>query len=390
MHIHEYQAKALLKQNGIRVPDYIVISDIDDLNREFPDLDEWGKAVVKVQVHAGGRGKAGGVQIAKNREEVREISRKLLGMKVVNNQTGKEGLVAKKVLISPLIDIQKEYYLCAAIDRQQAKGVLIASPEGGMEIEEIAMKSPEKILMVPIEQRGFIRSYHMIEILKMMGWKGGLEEEGKNLINNLIRLFVDSDAELIEINPLILSTENTLVALDAKMSVDDNALYRQPMIATWHDPSQLSIYEALAKEHDLAYVAMDGNIGCMVNGAGLAMATMDIIHYYGGSPANFLDVGGGASQNKIAEGFKIILSDPKVKSILINIFGGIMNCVTLAAGIISAATELKVHIPLVVRMEGTNVEKGKQLFIDSGLDIIITESLAEAAERAVLEAKGKN
>lgn len=387
MHIHEYQAKALLKQYGISVPEYIVISDPNELNEVMHELKWWEKVVVKIQVHAGGRGKAGGVKIANNGNELKEIVQNLLGMKMVNNQTGKEGIIAKKVLISPLIDIQKEYYLCAAIDRQKAKGVLIASTEGGMEIEEIAKKSPEKIIIAPIERLGFIRSYHMIEILKMMGWKGNLEEEGRNLINSLTRLFADSDAELIEINPLVLTKENKLVALDAKMTVDDNALFRQPLIAKWHDPSQLPIYEAVAKEHDLAYVAMDGNIGCMVNGAGLAMATMDIIHYFGGAPANFLDVGGGASQSKISEGFKIILSDPKVKSILINIFGGIMNCVTLAAGIISAATELKLQIPLIIRMEGTNVEKGKQLFIDSDLDIIITESLSEAAERAVLEAK---
>lgn len=386
MHLHEYQAKTLLRDYGIQVPDFIVISTLEELDELLPTI-HWDQAVVKVQVHAGGRGKAGGVQIVKNPNALRATAEKLLGMRIINDQTGEEGILARRLLISPLVDISKEYYLSVTIDRKKACCILIVSSEGGMEIEEIAVSKPEKLLILPIEQKGVIRSYHLLEILKMMGWQEKeLAAQAKKMINGLIRLFVDADAELIEINPLVLTSDKQLVALDAKMTIDDNALFRQPILEECADPSQLSIYEALAQEHDLAYVSMEGNIGCMVNGAGLAMATMDAIHYYGGSPANFLDVGGGATQEKIAEGFKIILSDPKVKAILVNIFGGIMNCVTLAAGILSATLELKMQIPLVVRMEGTNVEKGKQLFKDSGLDIIIAQNFAEAAELAVKEA----
>lgn len=386
MNIHEYQAKILLRQYGVAVPDFFVVSNVEEAVAVISQNDI-SQAAVKVQVHAGGRGKAGGVKIAKTPQQIISAVEQLVGMLIINNQTGKEGIVTQQVLISPLVSFQKEYYLGAVIDRDNAQAMLIASPEGGMEIEEIAAKNPEKIKTTPIQRNGTLRNYQIIEIIKFMGWHGKTAEQGKSLLNSIAKAFIETDASLLEINPLVKTAEGDLNALDAKMSIDDNALYRQPQIAAFYDPSQLSPLEVRAKKHDLAYVALDGNIGCMVNGAGLAMATMDIIQHYGGSPANFLDVGGGASQEKIAEGFKIILSDPKVNAILVNIFGGIMNCVTLAAGIITATNDSRVHVPLIVRMEGTNVEKGKKILEDSGLNIILADTLADAAKKAVTAAK---
>ncbi|PJD97330.1 MAG: ADP-forming succinate--CoA ligase subunit beta [Parachlamydia sp.] len=388
MNIHEFQAKNILKKYGIPVPDYVVISEFEQLAGALDKL-EVNQAVFKVQVHAGGRGKAGGVKVAKNREEMRQVLKDLLHLKIVNNQTGPDGIIARQVLISPLIDIEKEYYLGAIIDRQKGQAILIASPEGGVDIEEVAEKSPEKILTVPISFSGQLKPFQQLKIAQFMEWKGELAKQGMLLAKNLARAFIETDSSLLEINPLVLS-QGALIALDAKLSVDENALYRQPEIASYYDPSQIPPNEAAARAYDLAYVALDGEIGCMVNGAGLAMATMDIIHHYGGAPANFLDVGGGATQEKVAEGFKIILSDPKVKAILVNIFGGIMNCVTLAAGIIAAAGELNVTVPLIIRMEGTNVEKGKKMLEDSGVNIIIANGLAEAAEKVVAAAKQRH
>ena len=258
-----------------------------------------------------------------------------------------------------------------------------------MEIEGVAAQYPDRILKIPLSPEGRLRSYHYLELNKMMGWQGPLAEQGKRIVDALAKAFIENDAALLEINPLVLTLDDQLLALDAKFSFDDNALYRQPLAKTFYDASQLNPYEAKAKEFELAYIAMDGEIGCMVNGAGLAMATMDIIQYYGGSPANFLDVGGGASKEKVAEGFKIILLDPKVKAILVNIFGGIMNCATLAAGIIDAAKQLQVKVPLVVRMEGNNVDKGKKLLADAHLNIIIANNLSEAAEKVVMATKTK-
>lgn len=386
MHLHEYQAKMILRKYGISVPDFVAVSSLAEAKTAVNHMG-LDQAVVKVQVHAGGRGKAGGVKIAKNRQDIFVAVDKLIGLKIINSQTGPEGIVAEQILISPLVDYQKEYYLAAVIDRESAQAMLIASPEGGMEIEEIAEKTPDRIKMIPIPSNGVLRNYQLIEVAKFMGWSGSSAEQGKKTIAALCKAFVETDALLLEINPLVKTTEGDIVALDAKLTVDDNALYRQPEIAKCYDPTQVTPYEALAKQHDLAYVALDGEIGCMVNGAGLAMATMDIINHYGGSPANFLDVGGGASQEKVAEGFKIILSDHKVKAILVNIFGGIMNCVTLAAGIVAATTDLKMKVPLIIRMEGTNVEMGKKILEDSGLDVIIANDLSEAAQKAVAAAK---
>lgn len=388
MNIHEFQAKNILKKYGIPITDFTVASNLNEVNAAIAhmNLDE---AVIKIQVHAGGRGKAGGVKLAKNKKEIIEYSSQLLGMKIVNNQTGPDGVIAEKILISHKTSIKKEYYIGAIIDRERAQGTMIASPEGGMEIEEVAKKTPEKILILPISLEGKIHSFHLIKLAKFMGWKGETAKQGIKVAVGLAKAFVETDASLLEINPLVETQEGEIIALDAKLSVDDNALYRQPEIASYYDASQISKYEVAAKKFDLAYVALDGEIGCMVNGAGLAMATMDLIYIHGGKPANFLDVGGGATKEKVAEGFKILLSDPHVMAILVNIFGGIMNCATLAAGIIAATKEEGVQVPLIVRMEGTNVEEGKKMLAESGLNIIIAADLKEAAEKAVQSAKGK-
>lgn len=382
MDIHEYQAKIILKKYGVPMPEFYVFSNLD-LFKEFVLKSGWKEAVLKVQVHAGGRGKAGGVKLARSPEEMIEVAKKLLGMKIVNNQTGKDGIIANQILISPLVNFKKEYYLGAVIDRENARGVLIASPEGGVEIEEVAKLNPEKVLKWPLPLDGKLRTYELIKIAKFMGWTGTLFDEGKKIIAALAKCFVETDASLLEINPLVETEDGHLIALDAKLSVDDNALFRQKEISEFYDKTQLSKNDALAKDFDLAYIGLDGQIGCMVNGAGLAMSTMDIIHYYGGKPANFLDVGGGASEDKVKAAFKIILADKGVKAILVNVFGGIMNCATLAAGIVAAASEISLGVPLVVRMEGTNVEAGKKILADSKLNIIVGDNLADAAKKVV-------
>ncbi len=380
MNIHEFQAKEVLKDYLIPIPAFGVASKNHDIDKIIRDL-KLKQAVIKIQVHAGGRGKAGGVKFAKTAEEIIQVAESLIGMKMVNNQTGPEGVIAHQVIISQPIDIRKEYYLGAIIDRAKGEPILIASPEGGMEIEEVAEKHPNKILKIPIELSGSVRNFRLVRLCNFMGWKGETAKIGAQIACGIAKAFIDTDASLLEINPLVETEDGKLWALDAKLSIDDNALFRQPDIAAFYDPTQQSSNEVAAKEFDLAYIALDGNIGCMVNGAGLAMATMDIIKYYGGKPANFLDVGGGASKEKVAAGFKIILSDPKVRAILVNIFGGIMNCATLAEGIIDAAKEIGIQVPLVVRMEGTNVDEGKRLLKESKLPIITADGLAEAAEK---------
>jgi len=387
MNLHEYQAKRLLKKYGIPIPDFDVVSQAQDSSRVAREL-HLDKAVVKIQVHAGGRGKAGGVKFADNPEQIGTVASSLIGMKMVNEQTGPEGVIAKEVLIARPVDIKKEYYLGIVIDRAKARPMMIASPEGGMEIEEIAEKCSEKLLKMPVSFDGKLRSYQLLELTNFMGWKDReLAKQGAALAKGLAKAFIECDAELLEINPLVETPEGELWAVDTKLGVDDNALFRQSEIVSFYDPSQISQMEAAAKEYDLAYIAMDGDIGCMVNGAGLAMATMDIIKLEGGNPANFLDVGGGASKEKVAEGFRIILSDPKVKAVLVNIFGGIMNCATLADGILHAAKDLKIQVPLIVRMEGTNVEEGRRMIAESGLKIITAEDVTQAAQKAVEAAK---
>lgn len=386
MNTHEYQAKEILKKYGVPIPDFGVASNPHEVEKIIKHLG-LKEGIVKIQVHAGGRGKAGGVKFAKTPDEILSTAKNLIGMKMVNQQTGPEGVVAHKVLISRPVDIKKEYYIGAIIDREKGSPILIASAEGGMEIEEVAAKHPEKILTLPIGLDGKVKSFHLLRLANVMGWKGEMMAIGMHIAASVAKAFIDTDALLLEINPLVESPDGKIWAIDAKLSVDDNALYRQPEIAAFYDPTQQSKYEVAAKEHDLAYIALDGNIGCMVNGAGLAMATMDIIKFYGGKPANFLDVGGGATAEKVAAGFKIILSDEKVKAILVNIFGGIMNCGTLAEGILAAAKESHIRVPLIVRMEGTNVEEGKRLLKNSKLSIVTADSLAEAAEKAVAALK---
>ncbi|MBA3237308.1 MAG: ADP-forming succinate--CoA ligase subunit beta [Parachlamydiaceae bacterium] len=386
MNLHEYQAKIFLKQFKLPIVPFAILAELAELKTAVETLG-LKEAVLKVQVHAGGRGKAGGVVIAKSPEAIAEAAKRLLFMKIVNNQTGKEGVVANELLISPLISFKSEAYMGVIVDRKKAQVTIIASPEGGMDIEEIAEKFPEKIGIFPVENNGKIRTYNLVKLAKFMGWKGETAKQGKAIAQGLAQAFFAADASLLEINPLVETEEGALLLLDAKLSLDENGLFRHPDLAKFYDSRQLPETEARAKAFDLAYVALDGSIGCMVNGAGLAMATMDIIHYYGGSPANFLDVGGGASEEKVAEGFKIILADKNVKAIFVNIFGGIMNCKTLAAGIISAVKEQKLTLPLIVRMEGTNVEEGKAMLAASQLEIMIADGLGDGAEKAVQAAK---
>lgn len=382
MNLHEFQAKNILQKYGIPMPPFYVVSTLDEA-KKIVDKMAWDEVVIKVQVHAGGRGKAGGVKIAKTRDQILSYVEQMLGMKIVNQQTGPSGVIAHQLLISPLETLHKQYYLGMVIDRRNAVASLIASPEGGVEIEEIAAAHPERILTVPLGWNGSFRKYQLMNIAKFMGWNGALAEQGAELVNKLAKAFLENDASLLEINPLALTGDNRLTVIDAKLSIDDNALYRHPQLAALYDPTQVTERENQAKIHDLAYVALEGDIGCMVNGAGLAMATMDAIYLFGGKPANFLDVGGGASQEKVAEGFKIILSDKNVKAILVNIFGGIMNCATLAGGIIVAVGELDVKVPLVVRMEGTNVDQGRTMLRDSKLNIITARGMNDAAEKVV-------
>ena len=386
MDTHEYQAKLILQKYGIPIPSFFTVSSTQEVE-EIIKKEDLQEAVLKIQIHAGGRGKAGGVKIARQPSEILSAAKELIGKKVVNHQTGPLGMVSHQILITPLIEIVKEYYLGVTIDRQNGCAILIASPAGGIDIEEVAQNTPDKVLYLKIPLDGSLSSFHFIRIAKFMDWKESLADQGKNIISGLVKAFIETDASLIEINPLALTVDQKLIALDAKLSIDDNALFRHEDLKAFFDASQISPREALAHQLELAYVGLEGNIGCMVNGAGLAMATMDIIQHFGGKPANFLDVGGGATQEKISEGFKIILSDPNVKAILVNIFGGIMNCETIALGINAAASELGMRVPLIVRLEGTNVEQGKALLKESKLKIIIANSLAEAAQKAVEASK---
>ncbi len=382
MNTHEYQAKEILAKYGVPIPRFAVAESLRDVELAIKELN-LNQAIVKIQVHAGGRGKAGGVKFVKTREEIVPVAEKLIGMHLVNNQTGPEGVVANKIIVTEAVDIEKEYYLGAIIDRDHAMPILIASPEGGMEIEEIAEKTPEKILKLPIPLNGELRSYQLVRLANFMGWKGDLAKQGMKFGKSIAKAFMDTDASLLEINPLVKTPDEKLWAVDAKLSVDDDALFRQKEIAEMYDPTQVSQNESDAKKYNLAYISLQGNIGCMVNGAGLAMATMDTINHFGGKPANFLDVGGGASKEVVTAGFKIILTDPSVKAILVNIFGGIMDCAVIAEGVVAAVTELSMKVPLIVRLEGTNVEKGKQILKESKLDIIPADGLADGAKKAV-------
>jgi succinyl-CoA synthetase beta subunit len=388
MNIHEYQAKALLSEYGIPVPVGHACQTVDQCVAAAADIHA-SRWVIKAQVHAGGRGKAGGVKLADTLAAVREQAAAILGMTLVSRQTGPEGRLVRRLLVEAGVDIERELYLGMLVDRGRQQVALLASTEGGTEIEEVAASSPDKILTAYADiEHGFRRS-DIEAVIDGLGLDNASRHQAILLIEELLRLFVEKDASLIEINPLVVTGKGELLALDAKMNFDDNALFRHPEIRQLDDPDEQDPDEIEAAAHGLSYVSLDGNIGCMVNGAGLAMATMDIIKLYGGEPANFLDVGGGASAEQVTQAFRLMLKNPRVQAILVNIFGGIMRCDVIAEGIIAAARDVQLGIPLVVRLEGTNVDIGRQMLRDSGLDIISAGDMADAARKAVQAAGGE-
>jgi len=385
--IHEYQAKEVLAAAGVPVPPGEAVDTVDAAVAAAEALggNLW---VVKAQIHAGGRGKGGGVKLASSLEEVREYSAAILGMQLVTPQTGPEGREVKKILVAAACDIASEFYAGIVLDRQLGLPVLMVSAEGGMDIEEVAASTPEKIFKVSFDPGDGLPEDEAREVAGRLGLEGGLVEEMAGLLQKLARCFLDTDASLAEINPLVRTTDDSLLALDAKFSFDDNALFRHPELVEYRDPAEEDPLETRAAKFGLSYIKLDGEIGCMVNGAGLAMATLDIIKHFGGEAANFLDVGGGATTEKVTEAFKIILEDSDVKAILVNIFGGIMKCDVIAEGIIEAAQTIELRVPVVVRLEGTNVERGRELLAGSGLDLISAPGLPEAVESVVAQAKG--
>jgi len=386
MNIHEYQAKAILRHFGVPVPEgHVVYNGISarDWARRLGD----GPWAVKAQIHAGGRGKGGGVKIAKTADEVQKYAREMFGMTLITHQTGPEGKVVKRVLIEKGCNIADEFYLSFLVDRATSKVTLMASAEGGMDIEEVAAKTPEKIFFEAIDPLAGMTGFQARKVAFKLGFSLHQVKQAVPILQNLYKAFVEADCALLEVNPLVLTKEGTLICLDAKINFDDNALFRHVRIRDLRDYDEEDPMEMEAGQYDLSYIALDGNIGCMVNGAGLAMATMDIIKHSGGEPANFLDVGGGATIERVTEAFKIILSDKKVKGILVNIFGGIMKCDVIATGVIEAAKQVGVKVPLVVRLEGTNVALGKQLLAESGLNIIAADGMADAAEKIVKAVK---
>ena len=382
MNIHEHQAKNILRKYGAKVPDGVYALNVEDLLKKVKEL-KTEKYVLKAQIHAGGRGKAGGVKIVNDLQTLKTEAEKLLGKKLITHQTGPFGRIVKRLYVEVSSNIEKEFYLSCVVDRTSSKIAFISSDQGGMDIEEVAIKSPEKILTTKVDLDSDISIENCNKILSIFNLDQNIKEQGINLIKSIYKLFIETDANLIEINPLILTKENELICLDAKMNFDGNALFRHPEIMELRDLNEEEDTEIEASKHDLAYIKLEGEIGCMVNGAGLAMATMDIIKLYGKEPANFLDVGGGASKEKVAAAFKIILSDKNVKGILINIFGGIMRCDILAQGVVDAAKEIKINVPLVVRLAGTNFEKGKEILDNSGLKLISASDLSDAAKKIV-------
>ncbi len=382
MNIHEYQGKEILRKYGVAVPNGKVAFSPDEAVKVAKEIGG-NVTVVKAQIHAGGRGKAGGVKIAKNLDEVRSYAKELLGKILVTHQTGPEGKEVKRLYIEEGSDIQKEYYLSYVLDRATSRVTLMGSEEGGMDIEEVAEQTPEKIFKEVIDPVVGLTPFQARRMAFNMNIPTKLINKAANLMLGLYKAFIDKDASIVEINPLVVTGDDQVMALDAKFNFDSNALYRQKDILELRDFDEEDAKEIEASKYDLSYISLDGNIGCMVNGAGLAMATMDTISYYGGSPANFLDVGGGATAEKVTEAFKIILSDEKVKGIFVNIFGGIMKCDIIAEGVIQAAKEVGLSVPLVVRLEGTNVERGKQLLNESGLNIIAADSMADGAQKIV-------
>ena len=382
MNIHEYQAKELLKKFGAPVPNGVHGDTSKELLNKSKLL-KTEKYVLKAQIHSGGRGKAGGIKITNSLEELKQAADQMLGKTLVTNQSGPKGKKVKKLYVEESSRIDKEFYLSCLVDRAKSKIAFISCLEGGMDIEEIANKNPEKIITTRIDVEKEISDLDCEKVIDVFKLEYDAKDQAIELIKSMYRLFIEKDASLIEINPLVLTKENNILCLDAKINFDDNAIFRHPDIYELRDLNEEDPTEIEANKQELSYIKLDGNIGCMVNGAGLAMATMDIIKLFGGSPANFLDVGGGASKDKVAAAFKMILSDKNVKAILINIFGGIMRCDVLALGVVEAAKEMKIEIPLVVRLAGTNYEKGKKILDDSKLKIISASDLSEAAKKVV-------
>ena len=382
MNIHEYQAKELLKKFGAPVPNGVHGETSEDLLNKSKLL-KTEKYVLKAQIHSGGRGKAGGIKITNSLEELKQAADQMLGKTLFTNQSGPKGKKVKKLYVEESSRIDKEFYLSCLVDRAKSKIAFISCLEGGMDIEEIANKNPEKIITTRIDVEKEISDLDCEKVIDVFKLEYDAKDQAIELIKSMYRLFIEKDASLIEINPLVLTKENNILCLDAKINFDDNAIFRHPDIYELRDLNEEDPTEIEANKQELSYIKLDGNIGCMVNGAGLAMATMDIIKLFGGSPANFLDVGGGASKDKVAAAFKMILSDKNVKGILINIFGGIMRCDVLALGVVEAAKEMKIDIPLVVRLAGTNYEKGKKILDDSKLKIISASDLSEAAKKVV-------
>ena len=395
MNIHEYQAKELLQKFDVATTRGRVAATLDQaeqIARELGDID----IVVKAQIHAGGRGKGnfkngfkGGVHVRKTPDEVRDVAAKMLEQILVTHQTGPAGRLVNKVLVAESADIAREIYFAVLLDRATAAPLIVASTEGGVEIEAVAVKSPEKIIREPVDPLAGLQPYQARKLASQLGFESSQLKNASKLFEGLYRTFIAYDCSMVEVNPLVVTNKGEVLALDAKFNFDDNALYRHPEIAAMRDVAEEDPREVEASKHGLNYIGLDGNIACLVNGAGLAMATMDIIKFYGGEPANFLDVGGGATEEQVTEAFKILIADKKVKAILVNIFGGIMKCDVIAQGIIDAAKTVKLSVPLVVRLEGTNVERGKQLLKESGVALIAADDLADAAQKVVGAAKGK-
>ena len=396
MNIHEYQAKELLQKFDVATTRGRVAATLDEaeqIARELGDID----IVVKAQIHAGGRGKGsfkngfkGGVHVRKTPDEVRDVAAKMLGQILVTHQTGPAGRVVNKILVAESADIAREIYFAVLLDRATAAPLIVASTEGGVEIEAVAAKSPEKIIREPIDPLAGLQPYQARKLASQLGFESSQLKNASKLFEGLYRTFIAYDCSMVEVNPLVVTNKGEVLALDAKFNFDDNALYRHPEIAAMRDVAEEDPREVEASKHGLNYIGLDGDIACLVNGAGLAMATMDIIKFYGGEPANFLDVGGGATEEQVTEAFKILIADKHVKAILVNIFGGIMKVDIIAQGIINAAKSVKLSVPLVVRLEGTNVERGKQLLKESGLALIAADDLADAAQKAVAAAATVN
>ncbi len=384
MNLHEYQAKQVFSAYGMPVPESRTVTSVDDVEKALAQL-QGERFVVKAQVHAGGRGKAGGVKLLDSARGIREAVAAMLGTNLVTYQTDENGQPVNTVLIEEVSNIDRELYLGAVIDRSSQRVVIMASTEGGMEIEKVAAQTPEKILKICINPLTGLQPYQIRELAFGLELKPAESKQFAKLLTGFARMFVEKDLSLVEINPLVVTDDSQIICLDGKINIDDNALYRQPELLAMRDVSQEDERENRAKEWELNYISLDGQIGCMVNGAGLAMATMDLIKLCGGEPANFLDVGGGATKERVSEAFKIILSDSNVTGILVNIFGGIVRCDLIAEGIIGAVEEVHVNVPVVVRLEGNNAERGSQLLRDSGVNIIAAQSLTEAAEKIVSE-----